>query len=175
VFALLGIVDSQSHGVQPDYTISVNECYMQAAASIVKAKRNLSIFNVPPLSKAQRDANLPSWAPHWNRDAPVSSEITIRSFFDYSITELRETGAARARDFPCAGGSLVDFARLDSVNLGVLSLSGILVDSIHTTKDVLSISSPTTAEIEIAHGSTLHLLLDSTVDPLYKHIIGNRI
>ena len=125
VFALLGIVDSQSHGVQPDYTISVNECYMQAAASIVKAKRNLSTFNVTSLSKAQRDANLPSWAPHWNRDALASSEIPIRSFFDYSITELREIGVAQARDFPCAGGSPVDLARLNSANLGVLSLSGI--------------------------------------------------
>jgi hypothetical protein len=162
VFALLGIVDSQSHGVQPNYTVSVNDCYMQAAASIVKAKRNLSIFNVPSLSKAQRDANLPSWAPHWNRDAPASSEIPFRSFFDYSNIELREIGVARARDFPCAGESLVDLARLDSANLGVLSLSGILTDSIYVTKDVLSISYPTTAEIEMAHGSTfLRIFLDS--------------
>lgn len=164
VFALLGIVDSQSHYVQPDYTISVNECYMQAAASIVKAKRNLSIFNVPSPSEAQRDANLPSWVPHWNRSAPASSEIPFRSFFDYSITELREIGVAKAPDFPCARGSLVDLARLDSANLGVLSLSGILEDSIHLTKDVLSISSPTTAEIERAHGLTLlRLILDTTI------------
>jgi Heterokaryon incompatibility protein (HET) len=164
VFALLGIVDSQSHGVQPDYTISVNECYMQAAASIVKAKRNLSIFNVPFQSEAHRDANLPSWVPHWNRDAPTSSEIPLRSLWDYSIIELREIGVAQARDFPCARGSLVDLAKLDSANLGVLSLSGILADSIHVTKDVLSISSPTTAEIEMAHRSAfLRLFLDSTI------------
>ena len=164
VFALLGIADSQSHGVQPDYTISVNECYVQATASIVKAKRNLSIFNVPFLSEPQRDANLPSWVPHWNRDAPASSEIPLRSFFDYSNIELRDIGMAQARDFPCARGSLVDLARLDSATLGVLSFSGILVDSIHVTKDVLSLSSPTTAEIEMAHGSTfLRLFLDSII------------
>lgn len=164
VFALLGIVDSQTHSVQPNYTISVNECYIQAAASIVKAKRNLSIFNVPSLSETQRDANLPSWVPHWNRDAPASSEIPFSSFFDYSMAELKDVGVAQARDFPCSGGSLVDITRLDSASVGVLPLSGILADSIHATKGVLSIFAPTLAEIEMAHGSSrLRLFLNSII------------
>ncbi|SCO78223.1 related to heterokaryon incompatibility protein (het-6OR allele) [Fusarium oxysporum] len=144
VYGSLGIATS-AYGIEPDYTMSVVECYTRAAFKIISGSCSLEIFStlgrpscIPPTL-----TSLPSWVPDWSYDvtsvpdeerAPTSikNPITRENQQAPKLFEMRDA-------FPeeKASKSNIPFtARL--LNDGkTLILKGIIVDELNNVGDKL--------------------------------------
>ncbi|KAF4447078.1 hypothetical protein F53441_9377 [Fusarium austroafricanum] len=69
VYGSLGIATS-TYGIEPDYTISIVECYTRTAFNIISGSRSLEIFSALRRPSCLRTslAGLPSWVPDWSYD-----------------------------------------------------------------------------------------------------------
>jgi len=101
VYAALGFVRSQQrHGLVPDYNLSVQEVYLQAAHRIVLDSGPTVVFDSSlsrPVDKTT--PKLPSWVPDWTK-AP-KDRVRCRQFMEFSILNTVELA-----DPKLAGASL---------------------------------------------------------------------
>lgn len=73
VYALLGLLTRPETGIYPDYTVTANEAYIQAAKAILKSTRNLSLLESLSMFERFRDPGLPSWVPQWDGEANLEN------------------------------------------------------------------------------------------------------
>lgn len=101
VYAALGFIRSQQrHGLVPDYNLSVQEVYLQAAHRIVLDSGPTVVFDSSlsrPMDKTT--PKLPSWVPDWTK-AP-KGRVRCRQFMEFPILNTVELA-----DPKLAGASL---------------------------------------------------------------------
>ncbi|KAH7204647.1 heterokaryon incompatibility protein-domain-containing protein [Fusarium oxysporum] len=144
VYGSLGIATS-TYGIEPDYTISIVECYARAAFKIISGSCSLEIFStlgrpscIPPTL-----TSLPSWVPDWSYDVTsVPDEERAPSSIKNPITRENQRAPKlfEMRDaFPeeKASKSNIPFtARL--LNDGkTLILKGVIVDELNNVGEKL--------------------------------------
>ncbi|KAM0080391.1 hypothetical protein ACKRZS_007486 [Fusarium odoratissimum] len=144
VYGSLGIATS-TYGIEPDYTISIVECYARAAFKIISGSCSLEIFStlgrpscIPPTL-----TSLPSWVPDWSYDVTsVPDEERAPSSIKNPITRENQRAPKlfEMRDaFPeeKASKSNIPFtARL--LNDGkTLILKGVIVDELNNLGEKL--------------------------------------
>ncbi|KAI4865618.1 heterokaryon incompatibility protein-domain-containing protein [Hypoxylon rubiginosum] len=117
--------------IVPDYTISVEECFRNAATAIIMNSGNLDLFRDPTYLIKGR-ANRPSWVPHWGYDPFESSENEAwgpdTPFTAYmSIANLASLFRQEAELRAC-GESTTCAPRV--IGSSILVLEGHIVDSI---------------------------------------------
>ncbi|RSL85671.1 hypothetical protein CDV31_016530 [Fusarium ambrosium] len=137
VYGLLGLAES-TYGIQPEYGISVRDCYTATTYQIIHGSGNLDILRAlkRPSCLPVTITDLPSWVPDWSYDycsipEEVRHPITIfkpsaretwlntHSFmFKASHPEFQASNPQMG-DYPKYGGSR-----------GILVLEGLIVDQL---------------------------------------------
>ncbi|KAI0864887.1 heterokaryon incompatibility protein-domain-containing protein [Xylaria cubensis] len=141
VYSVLGLIDpeeAQMEGLDPDYTVSVEECYKRAALAIMSYTRNLDALLTD--SDPGSQLNSPSWVPDWvyqKSPAPISF---IRN------EERANPENIRYKQFRASTSDQWDAA--GNVDGDVLRLSGYVFDTIVALEDTLTV--PQVDQVDIS-------------------------
>ncbi|MCJ1249510.1 hypothetical protein MMC30_006735 [Trapelia coarctata] len=153
IFALLNLVVPESEMVA-DYTKTVSEVYLEATKIIILESSNLDVLctsHDPEYRNSSRtdrrlDEIVPTWVPDWS--SPPSSESMLRS------NGLAPRYGAATRKI-----EILEQDLLPSIHPGVLSLVGVIYDTIVQTS-------------EIANEETIWWLIIYIWPPLHAEIFG---
>lgn len=69
VYAVLGLITDPQTGIHPDYNVTANQAYTQAAKAILRSTRDLTLLQSLSMFERFRDPGLPSWVPQWDGEA----------------------------------------------------------------------------------------------------------
>lgn len=90
VFAVLGIVDpSWSGELAPDYSLSVQQVYTNAARALIRTTLGLTFWQGVNHPRANRIPSLPSWVPDWtcisDRYLELDDGVVLPSLFRHPV------------------------------------------------------------------------------------------
>jgi hypothetical protein len=93
VFGLLGLCKEiegiEAYGITPDYSLTVEQVYINVAITILKHQRNLNLFNAVRYVQFQTNQSgpdLPSWVPDWSDTGTIATPLSKRQNNDNSAT-----------------------------------------------------------------------------------------
>lgn len=109
VYAIAGLVKTGGdHRLQPNYTLSVEDVYIQAAKAIVESSQSLDSLGSAGLP---RDHNVPSWTPDWT----VQHNTVPQPFYLYDQLWSEDGSVRRTNLFNASEGAVpqISFDRND--------------------------------------------------------------
>ncbi|RSL81600.1 hypothetical protein CEP51_005743 [Fusarium floridanum] len=138
VYGLLGLAES-TYGIQPEYGISIRDCYTATAYQIIRGSGNLDILRAlkRPSCLPVTIPNLPSWVPDWSYDY-----YSIPKEARHPITIFKPSAPSNPQmgDYPEYGGSR-----------GILVLEGLIVDQLDVLGGKLDYPVPTKEPVATAN------------------------
>ncbi|KAL7954960.1 heterokaryon incompatibility domain-containing protein [Trichoderma compactum] len=132
VYSILSLVKgdrARDHGITPDYTLSVEECYKKAAMAVMSQMKNLDALVFDHATSSP--LNLPSWVPDWSHlpsPAPVILDLNLEEMKDYMIN-APPVSASKSQQW-------IPVLKDDGVTL---CLSGYDFDQIVELEDILTV------------------------------------
>lgn len=133
VFTLCALADGRdirTLGVEPNYHISPEEIFTNLAVSLLKSRKDLSLFNAPRVLQHSRlQGKLPSWVPDWSASDPC---VPFGFLGPFGLREPSEQPSYTA------AGSSTSSSIFDN-DKKLLGLSGIVLDQIAATGDVFHV------------------------------------
>ena len=130
VYGVLGLATPEERAlIRPDYSIPTVQCYINAAATILRTSQNLRLLETLSLFQRYRDPDMPSWAPQWDSESRIE-EVGLRlAGHIRSVAHTNQAPAIKEEDPFNASGSR-QVSGLKFMESHVLALDGLVVDTI---------------------------------------------
>ncbi|KAH7239838.1 heterokaryon incompatibility protein-domain-containing protein [Fusarium solani] len=158
VYGLLALAES-TYGIQPEYGISIRDCYTAAAYQIIRGSGNLDILRAlkRPSCLPVTIPDLPSWVPDWSYDycsIPEEARHPITIFKPSARETWLNTHSfmfkASHPEFQASNPQMGDYPK-DGGPSGILVLEGLIVDELDVLGGKLDYPVPTKEPVTTKH------------------------
>ncbi|KAF2727801.1 HET-domain-containing protein [Polyplosphaeria fusca] len=141
VFAVLGLVGNEAHGIRPDYNQTMVQVYCRTTKHIIREEQSLDILLAA--NGIQRGDGLPSWVPDWRKEANATKPALFVNRDRLNLrydTGSMEMALVHGHGYRAAGDAPPSYA-FDSEGMRI-TVSAIIIDTVQAVDEAYGESTP---------------------------------